>query len=57
MPYMVRNVNHIRHISSFNNTVIIQSYYSKNKTKMVVTIQLIVKLYSRKGKKAQKNKL
>jgi hypothetical protein len=51
---MVRNVNHIRHLSSFKNGVTFQSYYSKNKTKMVVTIQLIVKLYSRKGTKSQR---
>ena len=37
MPYMVRNINHI---SSFKKWyVILQSYYSKNKTKMVYIIR------------------
>jgi hypothetical protein len=40
----MRNTNHIRHLSSFKNRVIVQSYYSKNKTKIVVTIQLVVAL-------------
>jgi hypothetical protein len=30
-----KSINHIRHLSSFKNSVIVQSYCSKNKTKMV----------------------